>query len=168
MPKRRRLRNQSSLHKHSIIVGRIYIIQIYTLENMNIFFCWICSANNSGKNICICQSEDVCGAQCEKLKLQFYFYSQIWHFVYVCPICWGPICRGPFCRGPICPSAIWWGPICRANIFQGPYLQGPDLPGSNLPQNQCGAQFAAKSARGLIYQEPHNVWWDDSPNQLFL
>ena len=68
-------------------------------------------------------------------------------------------------------------------MIQGPNLSGPYLPGPILPHQYCpgalfaGAwfawvQFAAepktKSAGGFSCLEPHNIWWDDSPNRLIL
>ena len=61
------------------------------------------------------------------------------HFVQVCPISEGPNSPGPICR-------------TRAQ-FAGPELQGPICHSIK----KCGAQFAAKSARGLICLEPQHV-----------
>ena len=68
-------------------------------------------------------------------------------------------------KGPNLPPR---GPICRQGAqsagaqFAGAQsaAKGPNLPGPNLPKNgklgpkKCGAQFAAKSARGPICRGP--------------
>ena len=66
------------IHKYSIIVGRIYPLQIYKLENilkLNSFcYYWICSAKNLGIHIGRCR----CCATCSfSLK---YVYSRIYIF----------------------------------------------------------------------------------------
>ena len=84
-----------------------------------------------------------------KYKSALEFYSQIWHFVQMCPICgalfagvrfvgvrfaWIRIVRTQF-SAPTFFRGICWGSICHGT-------------------KKCGAQFAAKSARGPICLEP--------------
>ena len=114
---------------------------------MNIFCCWICSANNSRKYICIYQLEDVCGAQCKKLKLQFFL---IWHFVQVCPICRGPIFQAQFARARFVGAQFAAPTFSRGPTFRGTICRGPNCHATK----KWGAQFAAKSARGPICLEP--------------